>query len=82
MWPTVQPGTLARAFDQLREQRLSFDTCAITVKGLLAEANCSGTTHSVPKVGGSSEQTLRRRWNFSLRKADEGAWLIQHVEAR
>ncbi len=82
VWPTVNPENLDRAFERLQEQSLSFDRCTIAVKGVLAEANCSGTTRFVPRVGSRSAQTQRRQWNFSLRKAFEGAWLIQHVEAR
>jgi hypothetical protein len=82
VWPTVNQSTLDRAFDQLQEQSLSFDRCTIAVKGTLASANCSGTTRFVPRVGSRSAQTQRRQWNFSLRKAYEGGWLIQNVEAR
>ena len=82
VWPTVNQQTLDRAFGQLEEQRLSFDRCTIAVKGVLAEANCSGSARYVPRVGSRSAQTAQRQWNFTLKKAGEGAWLIQHVEAR
>jgi hypothetical protein len=81
-WPTVTRETLDRAFGQLMEQRLTFDSCSVAVKGILAEANCSGTTRFVPASGSRLAQTAQRRWKFSLRKGDESAWLIQHVEAR
>jgi hypothetical protein len=82
VWPTVTRETLDRAFGQLEEQHLTFDRCTVAVKGVLAEANCSGTTRFVPASGSRSAQTAQRQWKFSLRKGDEGAWLIQHVEAR
>jgi hypothetical protein len=82
VWPTVNQQTLDRAFGQLEEQSLSFDRCTIAVKGVLAEANCSGSARYVRRVGSRSAQSTRRQWNFSLRKGDEGAWIIQHVEAR
>lgn len=82
VWPTVNERTLDRAFGQLEEQNLSFDRCTIAIKGFLAEANCSGTTRFVPRVGSRSGQTAQRQWNFSLRKAAKGGWLIEDVEAR
>jgi hypothetical protein len=82
VWPSVNERTLDRAFGQLQAQNVSFDRCTIAVKGVLAEANCSGTTRFVPRVGSRSEQIEARQWNFSLRKAYSGGWVIQEVEAR
>ena len=70
------------AFGQLQQQNVSFDRCTIDVKGGLAEANCNGTTRFVPRVGNRSEHVESRQWNFSLRKANSGGWVIQEVEAR
>jgi hypothetical protein len=81
VWPTVNERTLSRAFEQLEEQRVSFDDCTIGVTGTRAEANCSGTARFVPRVGNRSAQTEARRWSFSLRKGSAG-WLIQEVQAR
>lgn len=82
VWPTVNQRTLDRAFGQLQEQSLSFNTCTIAVKGALADAVCSGTTRFVPAVGNRAAQTQQRQWSFSLRKGTQGGWLIQNVEAR
>jgi len=82
VWPTVNERTLDRAFGQLQQQNVSFDRCTIAVKGVMAEANCNGTTRFVPRVGSRSEQIESRQWNFSLRKAYSGGWVIQAVEAR
>ena len=82
VWPSVNQSTLDRAFGQLQEQSLSFDRCTIAVKGVVAQANCSGSARFVPRIGSRSAQTAQRQWSFSLRKGGEGAWLIQHVEAR
>lgn len=82
VWPTVNQRTLDRAFGQLQEQNVSFDRCTIAVKGVIAEANCNGTTRFVPRVGSRSEQIESRQWNFSLRKAYSGGWVIQEVRAR
>jgi hypothetical protein len=82
VWPSVDERTLDRAFGQLREQNVSFARCTIDVKGVLAEASCSGTTRFVPRVGNHSPQVESRRWSFSLRKAYDGGWQIQEVQAR
>jgi hypothetical protein len=81
VWPTVNERTLDRAFGQLQHQNVSFDRCTIAVKGVMAEANCNGTTRFVPRVGSRAEQIESRQWNFSLRKANSG-WQIQEVQAR
>ena len=82
VWPSVNQRTLERAFGQLLEQNVSFDTCTIHVNAVLAQANCSGTTRFVPRVGKRSGQVEPRQWSFSLRKADSGAWQIQEVQTR
>lgn len=81
VWPTVNERTLDRAFGQLQQQNVSFDRCTIAVKGVMAEANCNGTTRYVPRVGSHAAQIESRRWDFNLRKANSG-WQIQGVEAR
>lgn len=81
VWPTVDQRTLNRAFDQLAEQNVSFDNCAIDVKGVLAQAHCTGTIRFVPKIGSRSAQVEPRRWDFTLRKAYSG-WVIHEVRAR
>jgi hypothetical protein len=82
VWPTVNERTLDRAFGQLEEQDVYFDRCTIDVKGVLAQARCNGSTRFVPRVGNRSPQTMNREWNFNLRKASDGGWQIQEVQAR
>ena len=81
VWPTVNEKTLARAFERLEDQNVSFENCTIEIRAVLAEAACRGTARYVPKVGGRTPRAEARRWTFSLRKAD-GDWLIDSVEAR
>jgi hypothetical protein len=81
VWPTLDQRMLNRAFDQLAEQNVSFDQCAIDVRGVLAEARCTGTIRFVPKIGNQSAQVEPRRWNFTLRRAYTG-WVIYKVEER
>jgi len=81
VWPTLDQQTLNRAFAQLSEQNVSFDQCAIDVKGVLAQARCTGTIRFVPKIGSRAAQVEPRRWDFTLRKAYSG-WVIHEVRAR
>lgn len=81
VWPGVDQGNLARAFDQLEQQQVTFDDCLIEIKGAAAQAACRGTARYVPRVGSRTPRTDRREWTFSLRKGDAG-WLINGVTAR
>jgi hypothetical protein len=81
VWPSVNGRNLSKAFEQLRQQQVSFDKCQIDVREVRAEARCSGTARYVPRVGSSSTQTDQRQWRFNLAKHGE-EWLIQSVEAR
>lgn len=81
VWPSVNEKTLARAFDRLADQTVSFDACDIDVTAGLAQAACRGTARYVPKVGSRTPKAEAREWRFSLRKADRG-WLIDRVDAR
>lgn len=79
IWPKVNRGALARAFDGLASQRVSLGSCEVDIKGAAASATCSGTATWEPKIGGG-RRTEARRWNFELRKAG-GAWRIERAIA-
>lgn len=81
VWPTVDEKTLARAFERLADQDVSFENCQIDVAGVLAEVACSGSARYVPKVGSRTPRAAARRWTFTLRKA-AGEWVIDRVSAR
>ncbi len=81
VWPTVDASALARAFDGLANQELSFDSCRFDIAGESATAHCSGTATYTRKVGGRGPRSEARHWVFQLRKAAEG-WTIQNVQAR
>jgi DUF917 family protein len=81
VWPTVDVRSLGRAFEQLQQQTLDFDKCAIAVTGARAVASCGGNARYVPKVGNKSPRTEARQWRFSLRKVNE-EWLIESVASR
>lgn len=80
VWPGVNRGALARAFDGLASQQVSLGSCDVTVNGPAARATCSGSATWQPKVGGGV-RTEARRWNFDLRKNGE-AWRIERAVAR
>ena len=80
LWASVDERALARAFENLESQRLTFDSCRIQLGTTRALAYCSGLTTYVGKLGGR-EQSRRSNWTFSLTKAGE-AWQIQTVEIR
>ena len=81
VWPSVNETDLARAFESIEEQELSFDQCRIDVAGAKAEAACTGTARFVPRVGNRAAKAQARRWQFAFRKVASG-WVIDRVEAR
>jgi tetratricopeptide (TPR) repeat protein len=80
VYPTVNRVALARAFDNLESQSLTFDACDIEVHGVLARAICRGTTNYVPKVGSRYPRTEPLVWSFELRKSD-AEWTIYYAKA-
>jgi hypothetical protein len=80
VWPGVDRAALAHAFQGLTSQRVSLKSCDVTVNGIAARAQCSGTATWVPKVGGGA-RTAARTWDFELRKVD-GDWTIERAIAR
>ena len=81
VWPTVDEKTLARAFERLEDQDVSFESCQIEIAAALAEAACRGSARYVPRVGSRTGKAEARQWTFSLRK-DSGEWLIDRVATR
>jgi hypothetical protein len=80
VYPTVNRVALARAFDSLESQSLTFDSCDIELLGAMARAVCHGTTHYVPKVGSRYPRSEPLVWSFELRKSD-GDWTIFYAKA-
>jgi tetratricopeptide (TPR) repeat protein len=80
VWPAVNQAALARAFDGLESQSLTFDACDVRVRGELATAICQGSARYVPKIGSREPRTERRVWNFSLHKAGDD-WQIESARA-
>jgi hypothetical protein len=80
VWPAVNQAALARAFDGLESQSLTFDACEVRVRGESAIAICQGSARYVPKIGNRQPRTEPRVWNFSLRKAGAD-WKIDSARA-
>jgi hypothetical protein len=80
VWPAVNEAALARAFDGLESQRLTFDACTVDVRGDSAFATCRGTARYVPKVGRREARVEPRVWSFTLHKTDSD-WKIDTARA-
>ncbi len=80
VWPTVNRGALARAFDGLASQSVSLDDCRIDVTGNRARARCAGSATWSPKVG-SGMHTESREWTFELVRVGAG-WQILNARAQ
>jgi hypothetical protein len=68
VWPAVNESALARAFNGLESQTLTFDACDVRVNGDAATATCRGSARYVPKVGSREPRIEPRTWSFTLKK--------------
>jgi hypothetical protein len=75
VWPAVNEAALARAFDGLASQAITFDVCDVQVRGPVASATCKGTARYVPKIGSREPRVEPRVWSFALKK-DGADWKI------
>ena len=80
VWPAVNQAALARAFDGLESQSLTFDACDVRVRGEGATATCHGSARYVTKVGSRDPRVEPRVWSFTLRKAGSD-WKIDSARA-
>ena len=80
IWPAVNESALARAFESLESQRLTFEACRTQLNGDNAVATCEGTARYVPKIGSREPRVEPRTWTFILRRAD-GDWKIETARA-
>jgi hypothetical protein len=80
VWPTVNRGALARAFDGLASQRVNLGDCRVDVTGNKAHARCAGSTTWSPKVG-SGTHNESRVWTFDLVRVGAD-WQILNARAQ
>ena len=81
VWPAVDERALARAFDGLESQAVTFDTCSVSPGDDRVVASCRGTATYVTRMGRRTSHTERRQWTFQLEKSGPG-WVIESVEVR
>ena len=81
VWPTVNERALARAFDGLRSQNVTFDDCTLDVSGATGDVECLGVTTYVTRVGSQGRRTEYRQWKFRMEKGAD-SWLIVSAAAR
>jgi hypothetical protein len=75
VWPGVDEPALARAFEGLLSQTLTFDDCAVDLNGVIATATCRGSARYTPKDGNREPRSESRVWNFTLHKTSD-QWQI------
>jgi hypothetical protein len=80
VWPTVNEAALARAFEGLESQALTFDACNVRVIGEAATATCRGSARYVPRIGSRVPRVEPRVWNFTLKKSGS-SWTIDTARA-
>jgi hypothetical protein len=80
VWPAVDEPALARAFEGLQSQNLTFENCNVDLRGPAASAVCRGSARYIPKVGSRAPRVEPRVWNFTLRKLGED-WKIESARA-
>jgi hypothetical protein len=80
VWPAVNEAALARAFEGLQSQSVTFDSCEVRIRGTAATAACSGSARYVPKVGSRFQRVEPRSWDFTLRKSG-AEWKIDAARA-
>lgn len=80
VWPAVNQAALARAFDGLESQALTFDACDVGMRGEAATATCHGSARYVTKVGSRDARVEPRVWNFTLHKTGTD-WKIDSARA-
>jgi hypothetical protein len=81
LWPSVDARALARAFDSLRVQKLSFEACETRPQTGTGEIECRGETTYVPRVGAPYPRTESRQWRFRMERQGE-SWVIDSVTVR
>jgi hypothetical protein len=81
VWPSVDDRKLRRAYEQLSAQRLSLESCGITISGQTANARCQGSATYQPKIGNRAVEIASREWMFDLSKQD-AAWRIVNTVVR
>jgi hypothetical protein len=81
LYPNVDGKALKRAYEQIASQRLTLESCGITISGSTANARCRGSATFQPRIGTRPVQIASREWTFDLSKQDT-AWRIVNTYVR
>jgi len=80
VYPSVNEAALARAFDGLSSQSLTFDECDVRWHERAATVTCRGSASYVPKIGSREPHVEPRVWTFKLGKLGSD-WQIETARA-
>ena len=81
VYPNIDGKALKRAFEQIASQRLTLESCGITISGSTANARCRGSATFQPRIGTRPVQIASREWTFDLSKQDT-SWRIVNTYVR
>jgi hypothetical protein len=81
IWPRMDVRALSKVFARLKQQKLSFDNCAVALDEARATAQCTGWLTYVPQVGSDTPRREHHAWTIDFERTG-GEWLILRVGAR
>lgn len=81
IWPRMDVRALSKVFARLKQQKLSFDNCAVALDESRATAQCTGWLTYVPQVGSDTPRREHHSWTIDFERTG-GEWLILRVGAR
>jgi hypothetical protein len=81
IWPRMDVRALSKVFARLKQQKLSFDNCAVALDEPRATAQCTGWLTYVPQVGSDTPRREHHSWTIDFERTGE-EWLIVRVGAR
>jgi hypothetical protein len=81
IWPKMDVRALSKVFARLKQQKLSFDNCAVALDEARATAQCTGWLTYVPQVGSDTPRREHHSWTIDFERTG-GEWLILRVGAR
>jgi hypothetical protein len=81
LWPGVDTFALARTFETLSSQRITFDRCDVSAAGDRALAACAGVVVFVRRGGDGTAESVPVDWTFTLDRSS-GKWKIVNLTVR
>lgn len=81
IWPRMDVRALSKVFARLKQQKLSFDNCAVALDEARATAQCTGWLTYVPQVGSDTPRREHHSWTIDFERTG-GEWLILRVGAK